>query len=936
MNKTYVSLDLETTGLDPRNDEIIEIGAVKFRRGKVLETFHALAKPIQPLPYRIQILTGITVQEVDSAPPLAVALSDLVSFLDDHPIVGQSVSFDLGFLTENGVSLSNPTYDTFELATILLPAIPDYSLSAIAEQLGVLYSIKHRALPDAMMAKDVFLALLDKAYELDISIVAEIDRLARGVDWSPARLFHQIVEEKLGDVFSQAGEPVLHMPDKEREERLSPASHRKAIDIGKLADMLSPDGLMARAFPSFEHRPEQMDMMRAVACALNQGQHLVVEAGTGTGKSIAYLLPATFFALGNGVPLVISTNTINLQEQLVSKDIPDLIRALEQESLPAPRYAQLKGRNNYLCLRRWTSLRRSQPLPLEEVKLLIRTLVWTAATMSGDRAELNLRGEELHIWNRMCAQSENCLGAQCPYQRQGDCFLYRARRKAESAHLIVVNHALLLSDIASSGRSRILPDYSHLIVDEAHHIEEVATEQWGFDVEGRYLESYLNSLNEMVAEGRYTGFLFELGGHFRGSSVSPAVQGDIERLVDDMKAVVEACRERILTFFNVLWHFLEGHTEEQGGYERRLRITKAVRSQPGWDDVEFAWENLGLVLEDIESRLNRLYNMLEPLSDAKVLEYEGLMMELSSLVYHVGELRQQVNSAVSQPENGQVYWASLRERGNSLTLHAAPLHVGRVMEDSLFSKKECVVLTSATLSTEDNFEYIKERLGLMEASELLLGSSFDFMGSAMIYIPEDIPEPGQMGYQKAVEQVLIDICRVTGGRVLALFTSYSSLRASYQAIRTPLQGEGILVLGQGIDGSTKNLLETFKTNLRTVLLGTSSFWEGIDVVGEALSVLIMARLPFSVPTDPVFAARAELFEEPFKEYAIPQAVLRFKQGFGRLIRSKSDRGVIVVLDRRIKAKSYGAAFLGSLPPCTVKSGPARHLPREVAAWLQIG
>lgn len=934
MNKTYVSLDLETTGLDPRSDEIIEIGAVKFQGDKVLETFHALAKSRQPLPYRIQILTGITSQEVDAAPPLAVALGDLVSFLGDHPIVGQSISFDLGFLSENGVSLFNPTYDTFELATILLPTLSDYSLSAIAEELGIFHSIQHRALPDAIMAKDVFLALLDKAYSLNISIVAEIDRLARGTDWSPAHLFHQIVAERLGDVFSQVGELSLGIPDKEREERLIPVSHRKPLDSEKLAEMLSPDGLMAGAFLGFEHRPEQIEMMRAVTCALNQGEHLVVEAGTGTGKSIAYLLPATFFALENGVPVVISTNTINLQEQLVNKDIPDLIKALEQESLPALRHAQLKGRNNYLCLRRWTSLRRSQPLPLEEVKLLARTLVWTASTMSGDQAELNLRGEDLYIWNKVCAQSENCLGAQCPYQRQGKCFLYRARRKAENAHLIVVNHALLLSNIAPSGRGKVLPDYGHLIIDEAHHLEEEATEQWGFEVGGRHLEGYLNRLSETVVEERYTGFLFELGSHFRGSSLAPAAQRDIEKLAEDMKTVVEACRERILTFFNVLWHFLGAHTEEQGGYERRLRLTKAVRSQPGWDDVELAWENLGLVLWDIESGLNRLYNMLEPLADAKVLEYDDLMMELSSLVYRVGELRQQINSTVSQQEDGKIYWASLRERGNSLTLYAAPLHVGRVLEDNLFSKKECVVLTSATLSTEDNFEYIKERLGLTEASELLLGSSFDYMGSAMIYIPEDIPEPGQRGYQKAVEQVLIDICRVTGGRALALFTSHSALRASYEAIRTPLQGESILVLGQGIDGSSKRLLQTFKTNLRTVLLGTSSFWEGIDVIGEALSVLIMARLPFSVPTDPVFAARAELFEEPFKEYAIPQAALRFKQGFGRLIRSKSDRGVMVVLDRRIKAKSYGAAFLGSLPPCTVKSGPVRHLPREVAAWLK--
>ncbi|MBE0416099.1 MAG: hypothetical protein IBX36_06145, partial [Dehalococcoidia bacterium] len=719
--------------------------------------------------------------------------------------------------------------------------------------------------------------------------------------------------------------------EKRKEERLAPLPERRALDLERLTRMLGSEGLMARSFPGFEHRPEQVEMTQAVAKALNESQHLIVEAGAGTGKSIAYLLPTILFALENSVPVVISTNTINLQEQLMGKDIPDLAKALEQE--PALRYTQLKGRNNYLCLRRWNPLRTSPSLSLEEVKLLLRTLVWLAKTPTGDRAELNLRGEEVHIWNRVCAQSESCLGVQCPYQRRGHCFLYRARQKAVGAHLIIVNHALLLSDIATG--SNVLPEYSHLIIDEAHHLEEEATEQWGFEVGERNLSGYLNPLSEMVEGEHYTGLLFEISNYFRGSSLSPSSQRDIEKLAQEMHIIVEKCRDRVLEFFDALWHFLEAHTEGQGEYERQLRLTRGIRSQPGWTQVELAWENLSLALWDIDSELNRLYAMLEPLSDAKILDYENLMIELSSLIHRGSELRHQINSVVSQQEDEKIYWASLMRRGNILTLCAAPLHVGQVLEEKLFSEKECVVLTSATLSTEGNFEYIKGRLGLEDTSELLLGSSFDYMGSAMVYIPEDIPEPGQPGYQQAVDRVLIDLCRVTQGRTLALFTSYAALRASYGAIHAPLQGEDILVLGQGIDGAPRQLLQAFKTNPRSVLLGTSSFWEGIDVVGEALSVLVMARLPFSVPTDPVFAARSELFDDPFNEYAIPQAVLRFKQGFGRLIRSKSDRGAIVLLDRRIKTKFYGAAFLGSLPrPIGVKSGLACHLPREVAAWLE--
>lgn len=936
MNQMCVSLDLETTGFDPHSDEIIEIGAVKFRGREVVDTFHTLVKPYRLLPYRIQVLTGIAQEEVDAAPPLAVVLGDLIAFLGDHPIVGQSVSFDLSFLSEKGVSLSNPVYDTFELATILLPTLSEYSLAAVAERLGISSPIQHRALPDAMVAKEVFLALLDKARELDLSIVAEINRLTRAIDWSLAPPLRQIEREKLRDAFSRGvglnlGELEVNVRSQEREERLVPASQRKPLDLERLTEILAPQGLMARAFTGFEHRPEQVEMMRAVAEALNQSQNLIVEAGTGTGKSIAYLLPAVFFALENNLPVVISTNTINLQEQLMAKDIPDLMKALEGY-FTGVRYAQLKGRSNYLCLRRWNLRRRNEDLSLDEVRFLLRILVWAATTQTGDRGELTLRGDEELLWHRVCSQGESCLGPKCGYQKREQCFLYGARRKAEGAHVVVVNHALLLSEIAAG--SKVLPPYAHLIIDEAHHLEEEATEQWGFQVAERHLVDYLDRLSQRSEGDNYRGLLFELGSHFRGSSVPAKAQEEMEALAGVIHTATEACRDRVLEFFNALWRFLEAHTEGQGEYERRLRLTRAIRSQPDWSHVELAWENLSLALQNIEAGLSRLYSLLEPFSDANILDYENLMIELLALIHGSGELRSQLNSAVSHQEEENIYWASLRERGNILCLYAAPLHVGPILEERLFSQKECVLLTSATLSTEGHFQYIKEQLGLKDTAELLLGSSFDYMNSALVYIPDDIPEPGQPGYQQAVEQVLMDLSRATQGRIMALFTSYAALRASYGALWASLRGEGILVLGQGIDGAPKRLLETFKTCSKTVLLGTSSFWEGVDIVGEALSVLVMARLPFNVPSDPVFAARSELFDDPFNQYAIPQAVLRFKQGFGRLIRSKSDRGVMVVLDRRVKSKFYGDVFLGSLPLSRVKSGPSRNLAREVLAWLE--
>jgi len=935
MNDICVSLDLETTGLDPHSDEIIEIGAVKFRGMEAVDTFYSLVNPYRPLPYRIQVLTGIAQSEVDAAPPSAIVVGDLVAFIGEHPIVGHNVAFDLSFLAEKGASLSNPVYDTRELAVILLPTLSDYSLATVAEKLDIPFPIQHRALPDATVAKEVLLALLDKARELAPHIIATVNRLIGATDWSLSPLFRQIAGEMVANASHcetelEVGELKADSNREDRKERLVPTSPRKPLDLGRLAEMLGPEGPMARAFPGFEHRQEQVEMMQVVATALSEGRHLIVEAGTGTGKSIAYLLPSILFALENSLPVVVSTNTINLQEQLMGKDIPDLVGALQGDA-EAMRYAQLKGRNNYLCLRRWNLLCHGSSLPLDEVKFLLRTLVWATSTQSGDRAELTLRRGEPLLWNKVCAHGEGCLGAQCTYLRGGNCFLYGARRKAESSHLLIVNHALLLSDMAAG--SKVLPDFAHLIIDEAHHLEEEATEQWGFGVAERDLGSYLDRLSEKAEGENYSGLLFELGGHFRGSSISVQTQQEMGTLAQGVHVGVEACRDRVLEFFDLLWRFVEAHTEERGEYERRLRLTTSVRVHPDWGQLEISWENLSLALQNIDTGLSRLYSMLEPFSEANILDYENLMIELSSLIHRGGELWRQINSVVRQEEGERIYWASLRERGNVLTLCAAPLHVGPLLEDCLFSQKECVVLTSATLSTEGHFEYIKERMGLEDADELLLGSSFDYMNSALIHIPEGVPEPGQAGYQQAVAQVLLDLCRTTRGRIMALFTSHAALRTSYEEIWAPLRREDILVLGQGIDGTPKQLLETFRAHPRTVLLGTSSFWEGVDVVGEGLSILVLARLPFSVPSDPVFVARSQLFDDPFNQYAIPQAVLRFKQGFGRLIRSKSDRGVIVVLDRRIKTKFYGSAFLGSLPLCVVRGGPLRNLAREVLAWL---
>jgi len=932
VNQTCVSLDLETSGLDPDNDRIIEVGAVKFRGGTVLGTFHTLVNPGCMLPNRVRLLTGITDDELQVAPPFSAVVDELVSFIGDHSIVGQNVQFDLGFLSSHGVIVSNNVYDVYDLATILLPHLDEYSLPALARQFDISYPVQHRALEDAFAAKDIFRALLEYVDKLDLSVIAEINRLTMASDWPWRSLFLELETGKAGGVSlwdRQAWEAdcVPEAKGSVGREPLVPEAVLKPLDVDWLAGFLEEGGVVSKALPGFEYRPGQVLMMRHVAGALNEGRHLVVEAGTGTGKSIAYLLPAVLFAAQNNAPVVVSTNTINLQEQLVTKDLPELLKALSSAGEPAGaaavKVAQLKGRNNYLCLRRWNSWRKTLGLPWEETRFLLRLLVWLSRTSSGDRAELNLAGNETGLWNRVCASEDNCVPERCSYY-PGGCFLYRARRQAVGAHLVAVNHALLVSDLARGGG--ILPDYGHLIVDEAHHLEEEATEQFGYRVGDRDIYSLLEHF------GDRGGFLFHLSSYLRTSSLAASRRRDVGREVEELTERAKRARPFAERFVGDVVRLVDFQVGAQGEYERALRFSQEVRRHRLWSEVQSSWEGLDDQLAGVEIGMAELQATLEGLPSRSDSELNNCLAEMASVRQQVSGLRARLSSIVADPAGDSICWARITWQGE-LYLHSAPLSVGRMLDNVLFSRKDCVVLTSATLSVGGDLSYIKKSLGVEGAQGLIVDAPFDYAKSTLILLPEDIVAPEKPGYQEAVEQALLGVCRATRGCTLALFTSHAALRATYASVQPVLEGEGILVLGQGIDGSPKRVLNTFKANRNALLMGAAALWEGVDIVGEGLSVLVIVRLPFGVPTDPVTAARSELFDDSFNQYLLPQAVLRFKQGFGRLIRSWSDRGVVLILDKRLQTKAYGDAFLQSLPRCTVKTTRLPQVPEEVLGWL---
>jgi DNA polymerase-3 subunit epsilon/ATP-dependent DNA helicase DinG len=961
VSSTFVALDLETTGLDPEQDEITEVAAIRFEGGRPAEVFHTLVNPRREVPYRIQLMTGLSSRELRRAPSFAEVASDLERFLDIHPVVGQNVSFDLSFLSRRGVRPGGPAFDTWDLARLLLFDLSDYSLRSLARHLGLDYPMQHRAPADAGAAGRVFVALRERLALTPAAVLAELERLAALADWPLRHLFRELLTETAGHgdarsaptaagavrTLEDSALGVVKMP-REAGASLGTVGEGRPVAPDEVETLL--EGLAGRpeVLPGFERRPEQVAMARAVAEAVSGAEHLIVEAGTGVGKSLAYLLPSACFALLNRTRVLVSTNTISLQEQLLGQDIPIVRRALEGwgprglgKNL---RVAQLKGRRNYLCLLRWSGQRRAAALPPAEAKLMARLLLWLPHTETGDRAELNLTPEEETVWSRLSAQNEACLASTCHYVREGTCFLERARRRAEAAHILIVNHALLLSDLAAGGR--VLPSHSYLVVDEAQHLEDEATQQFGFQTSEPDIVSFLDRVHQRIGRDRDGGLAGSLRQAARGVS-APLGRAAMGSLAASLAAAVERARQRLPDLFGLLPDFVRHHTSEEGDYDQRLLLSRAMRIQPDWSAVEAAWENLDLTFQQVEAALADVQRALEGGDAQGLLDHEALAAETGDLLQGVQSLREGIAAVIAREDPQRIAWLSLsrwngparparassRGAGGRIGLASAPLQVADALRAGLFDAKESVILTSATLSTEGHFQYLRQRVGLEECQELLVGSPFDYARSTLVLVPQDLPEPGEAAYQSTLERAVLDLCRASEGRGLVLFTSYAALRATHAAIRPPLEEDGILVLGHGIDGSPKQLLQALRENPRTVLLGTASFWEGVDVVGEALSLLVMARLPFTVPTDPVFVARSELYDQPFNQYALPQAVLRFKQGFGRLIRRKTDRGVVAVLDRRIRSRGYGSAFLRSLPPCTVREEPLRNLPRAVADWL---
>ncbi len=929
---SIVSIDIETTGLDENREAIIEIAAVKFNGRRVEDEFSTLINPGKAIPDFITGLTGIDNAMVRQAPRLLDIKQELLAFVGNLPILGHNVKFDIGFLRKAGLFPNHQTIDTYELASVLMPTASRYNLGSLGQQLNIPLPATHRALDDARVTQACYVRLLDMARELPLETLQEIVELSNFVDWDAGWAFEQALQARAKEGIKAKATHSASTPKPKfdsTKKNFSPIEKNEepvALDPEEIASVLEYGGPFAQYFESYENRPEQVDMLKAVANALSNGNHLLVEAGTGVGKSFAYLVPAAMFAVQNNTRVVVSTNTINLQDQLIKKDIPDLQAALNLDV----RAAVLKGRSNYLCPRRLQFMRTHGPKDANEMRVLAKIIVWKLENDSGDRNELNLTGPiEREVWGRLSAEDDACTTETCLGRMSGTCAFHRAKQAALSAHLLIVNHALLLSDVSTG--SKVLPEYDYLIVDEAHHMENAVTGALSFRMTQNDLERMLKELGGSSA-GLLGRLLTETRDALRPSDFG-LLQQKSKRATDQAFRLEQITKE----FFNILSDFIAIQREGQpvSNYSWQLRIVPASRTLPGWDDVEIMWSQISETMGLLLKTLDEIYKALGEIYADGHDNVQDVMGTLSSLMRRMGEAVAASSGMMHKPSNELIYWVEVNPRGERLSLNAAPLRVGPLVQKHLWHEKACVIMASATLTTHGEFRYLRNTLSADEVNTLALGSPFDYESSTLLYVANDMPEPNAQGYQQALDRAIISTAKATGGRMLVLFTSYAALKKTAQAITGPLGREDIFVFEQGEGASPNALLESFKSTDRAVLLGTRSFWEGIDVPGDSLSVVFITKLPFGVPSDPIISARSELYEDSFNEYYLPESILKFRQGFGRLIRSASDRGIVAIFDRRVLTKQYGKLFLESLPQCTARQGAAAGLAKMAGDWLGV-
>ena len=889
---TFIVVDVETTGLSPDQNELIEIGLVKVKNLEIVDQFSSLIKPLNPVPPYVKQLTGLNDELLSTAPFFKDISDSILGYIEpDSIFVGHNVAFDFNMLNAAfwriGIAnLDMPTLDTQFIASLFYPTLSSLKLSRLAEALEIKPVKMHRAVNDALITAEILIKCCNKLDTLPLELLHEINKILiqDNNPWPLKDVLLTLEKQRPGwsDLPPQTGwkeflrHKLLSSPKKSQGSTVFVPINEK-----ELVECLDNSVEIDKAFQNYENRPQQKEMLTLVCQALNDFNHLVIEAGTGTGKSLAYLLPAAALAIANHSPVVISTKTKNLQDQLLDKDIP-IVETILQKQLDT---VLLKGRENYLCLRKFDLLIRGS-----NSKKLIPLLVWLYYTTDGDMSEIH----NSIIWSyqhNLKSQSSTCLGTKCPYRKY--CFPHNLRKKAVHADLVIVNHSLLFIDANSDGF--LLPEYKSLILDEAHTIEDVATNSFSREISGHIINEALSRITPPVLQ------------------------------IEKIKEIQEVCKQAAHDFDRALRVFARSHPQD------KIIFVEANCRGSQWQKILQTKDDLLSILTNFQSTLQAID-----------LDNDNLMAELKGTITDLDNFVDTL-FFVFKPESNYLSWleADYPRKPNEVKIVSSPKQVQELLDKSLFSQKQSVILTSATLTVNNNFDFFIGRVGLdlnpeKTVVDATLGSPFDYQKQSLLCIPRDLPEPGDTkNFVPAIANYLKRLLKITQGKTLVLFTSYEMLIETYNLLVK--ENLNFTLLCQNKNTSRKHLLDSFQNDTNSVLLGTDSFWEGVDVPGISLSCVVIVKLPFFVPTDPLVMARTEEIRDKggngFYKYAIPHAVMKFKQGFGRLIRTKSDRGIVVILDNRLLTKNYGSMFLRSIPESEHVFGPADATLKKIGEWL---
>ena len=700
---------------------------------------------------------------------------------------------------------------------------------------------------------------------------------------------------------------------------------KKHVKIN-IDEFFGENGRIHQKIEKFEIRKEQYDMSKYIEKSMNDNSKLIIEAGTGTGKTIAYLLPTLLYALENNLKLIISTNTINLQEQLINKDIPLIEKIIEKDF----KYEIVKGKGNYLCKRKLYNINTfDDEKDTEEEKIeknIIKNIVaWDENTVTGDKNELKYE-ISYKIWEQVNCESDLCTGVKCPYY--SSCYFFKARKNISDADMLIVNHHMFFADlsirneIGFNTEYSILPNYDIVVFDEAHNIEDTARNYFTYEISRFSFGRLLGNIhNRRITNTNNAGALTKLLVFL--NNILP--QDEYVKMDDMKEEVIRNLNSFYDTGVNILDRIMLPFAQNVGSSEIKTRIDiPKVKKSKFWFEIEELNEKFGEAYGSLIKIVNKFLNKID---DFDLEDEDGIIFDFSKYYERLKEYYKNFKFILDSSDPGYVYWLSIIPSKVNIKLYATPFDISESLEDNLFNKMERMIFTSATLAVDDKFDYYKESLGLKNSKknrikEKIISSPFDYEKQMKVYIPNDSLDPNDIEFLDDLELFIEKTVKSTEGHCFLLFTSYSSMNYLYNKIEKYFNRNDYTLIKQN-DYPRHEMIEIFKNSKNPVLFGTDSFWEGVDVQGEQLRSVIIVKLPFKVPNDPVTEAIIENIKKngknPFNDYQVPQAVIKFKQGVGRLIRSKEDKGSIVILDNRITKKIYGRKFLKSLPKNIVEN-----------------